>query len=180
MPVAYGGGIHSVEDGRRILALGVEKIVLNTYAVENPEFVTQAAASFGSSSVVVSIDVKRSFFGKYEVFINGGRKNTHLDPVQHAIHMQQKGAGEIVINSIDRDGTLQGYDLNLVQAVSAAVNVPVIACGGAGAIAHFAEAIRSGAAAIAAGSLFVFQGKHRAVLISYPERSILEKALGTD
>jgi cyclase len=178
MPVAYGGGIRSIEDARRILALGVEKIVLNTYAVENPEFVTQAAASFGSSSVVVSIDVKRNLFGKYEVYVNGGRKNVHLDPVDHAIHMQQKGAGEIVITSIDRDGTMQGYDLNLVQAVSAALHVPVIACGGAGTVEHFAQAMRSGATAVAAGSLFVFQGKHRAVLISYPERSILEKTLG--
>jgi cyclase len=179
MPVAYGGGIRSVEDGRRILALGVEKIVLNTYAVESAEIVTEAAASFGSSSVVVSIDVKKNFFGKYEVFVNGGRKNIHLDPVQHAIHMQQKGAGEIMINSIDRDGTMQGYDLNLVQLVSAAVNIPVIACGGAGNVNHFAEAMGRGATAVAAGSMFVFQGKHRAVLISYPERVLLESVLGT-
>jgi cyclase len=178
MPVAYGGGIRSLEHARRMLALGVEKIVLNSYAFENPAFVTQAAASFGSSSVVVSIDAKRNLFGKYEVFVNGGRKNTHLDPVQHAMHMQERGAGEILINSIDRDGAMQGYDLNLIRAVSAAVSIPVIACGGAGAVDHFAEAVNCGATAVAAGSLFVFQGKHRAVLISYPQRALLEKVLG--
>lgn len=178
MPVAYGGGIRNLEDARRVLAMGVEKIVLNTYAVENPEFIAQAAASFGSSSVVVSIDVKKNFLGKYEVYINGGRRNTRLDPVQHTIQMVQKGAGEIMINSIDRDGVMQGYDLVLVKAIANQVNVPVIACGGAGAVDHFAEAIKIGASAIAAGSMFVFQGKHRAVLVSYPERALLERVLG--
>lgn len=178
MPVAYGGGIRNLEDARRTLAMGVEKIVLNTYAVENPVFITQAAASFGSSSVVVSIDVKKNFFGKYEVYTNGGRKNTRLDPVQHAVQMVQKGAGEIMINAIDRDGVMQGYDLPLVKAIASQVSVPVIASGGAGRVEHFAEAIQNGASALAAGSMFVFQGKHRAVLISYPERALLEQVLG--
>ncbi len=175
MPVAYGGGIRDIEDGRRILALGVEKIVINTYAVENPDFITKAASSFGSSSVVVSIDVKKNLFGQFHVFVNGGRKNTRLDPVQHAVNMVRQGAGEIIINSIDLDGTMQGYDLTLIRAVANAVDVPVVACGGAGTATHLADAVHSGASAVAAGSMFVFQGKHRAVLISYPERAVLEK-----
>jgi len=173
MPVAYGGGIRNLEDARKMLALGVEKIVINSYSVENPSLITQAAHSFGSSSVVVGIDVKKSLLGKYEVMINGGRTKTGLDPVKHAIHMAQMGAGEIVINSIDRDGTMTGYDLDLTKLITSAVTVPVIACGGAGTVEHLGEAIRlGGASAVAAGSMFVFQGKHRAVLITFPEMSI--------
>lgn len=172
MPVAYGGGIHTVEDAKQILALGVEKIVLNSYAVENPDFITKAADSFGSSSVVVCIDVKKSLWGKYEVWTHGGRQRTKLDPVQHAMTMANKGAGEIVVNSIDLDGTMAGYDLRLISAVSRAVQIPVIASGGAGKVEHLAEAIKLGeASAATAGSMFVFQGKHRAVLISFPDLS---------
>jgi cyclase len=170
MPVAYGGGVRTIEDARRVLALGVEKIVINSYAVENPDFISAAASNFGSSSVVVSIDVKKSFWGKYEVWVRGGRQRTKLDPVQHAIYMAEKGAGEIVINSIDQEGTMSGYDLHLIKAVSHAVQIPVIASGGAGKIEHLAEAVKIGnATAVTAGSMFVFQGKHRAVLISFPD-----------
>ena len=177
MPVAYGGGIRDVADAKRILALGVEKIVINTIAVENPQFVSQAAEQFGSSSVVVCMDVKRSLLGKYEVHTQGGRSNARLDPAQHAKHMAKLGAGEIIVNSIDRDGMMQGYDLDLVKRVSSAVDVPVIACGGAGNVDHLAEAIQQGgASAVAAGSLFVFQGRHRAVLINFPDHPTLHKA----
>lgn len=174
MPLGYGGGIRSIEDIKRILSLGVEKVVMNTKAVEDAEFVREAAGLFGSQSIVVSIDVKRTLFGGWEVFSHGGRKRTGLEPVGHAKKMEACGAGEIVVNSIDRDGTMQGYDLGVLKKISAAVNVPVITLGGAGSLAHLKEGIEAGgASASSAGSLFVFQGRHRAVLISYPSQSEL-------
>jgi len=174
MPVGYGGGIRKMEDIREILSQGVEKIVVNTYAFENPSFIRKAAETFGSQSILVCMDVKKKLFGIYEVYTHGGRRGTKLDPVKFAKQMEEMGAGELVVNSIDRDGTMMGYDIELIKAVTAVVNVPVIACGGAGNIQDFSEAVRiGGASAVAAGSLFVFYGKHRSVLISYPDQTIL-------
>lgn len=178
MPLAYGGGVRSLDDVRQIFAVGVEKVCINSYAVENPEFIRQAAEMFGSQSIVVSIDVKRNLFGKYEVYTHGGSRHTKIDPVEHARRMEQMGAGELFVNSIDRDGTQQGYDIELIRKISSAVAVPVIASGGAGRLEHFVEAVNSGASAVAAGSMFVFHGKHRAVLISYPEQGELSRVLG--
>lgn len=178
MPFSYGGGIRSVDEIRDILRLGVEKVCINSQAVENPPFIQDAARVFGSSTIVVSLDVKKSFLGKYEVVIHGGRKRTRLDPVQHARFMEKMGAGELMVNSVDRDGTMAGYDLDLIKRVSEAVSIPVIACGGAGRISDFGEAVKKGgASAVAAGSLFVFHGKHRAVLISYPSIKDIREAL---
>lgn len=178
MPLGYGGGIRSLEDIRDILGLGAEKVIINSHAVEHPDFVRESSDRFGSQSVVVSIDArKKPLFGGYEVHIRGGREGTGLDPVRHAVRMQELGAGEILLTSIDRDGTMSGYDLDLVRAVSGAVDVPVIACGGAGSIAHLAGAVQAGASAVAAGAFFVFQGKHRAVLINVPPREELERHL---
>ncbi len=177
MPLGYGGGIRSLEDVRTLLGLGVEKVILNTAAVEMPELVTEAAAYAGSQAVVISIDVKRSLLGKYEVFTHSGLQGTGLDVVRHAQEMERRGAGELFVNSIDRDGTMQGYDLDLVRRVAQAVNIPVVACGGAGKVEHLAEAIRAGASAAAAGSMFVFQGPLRGVLISYPSQEELRRVL---
>jgi cyclase len=169
MPVAYGGGIRSLEDARAVLACGVEKVVINTAAAEHPDSVREIAAAYGNSSVVISIDVRRKLLGRREVCVRGGRKATGLDPVAFARAAAGLGAGEILLNSIDRDGTMQGYDIELVRSVARAVAVPVIACGGAGSLADFSTALREGgASAVAAGSFFVFHGRHRAVLISYP------------
>lgn len=167
MPLSYGGGVRSVDQVRTILKLGVEKIVLNTTAHKDPELITRIAAYGGSSAVVVCIDAKRKLLGGYEGFVRGGREATGRDPVQLAREAARRGAGEIVINSIDRDGRQNGYDLDLVGQVAGSVDVPVVACGGAGTIDHIREVISRGAAAAAAGSMFVFQGRHRAVLISY-------------
>ncbi len=177
MPLGYGGGIRTLEDVRQLLGLGVEKVILNTAAVERPDFVSEAADYAGSQAVVISMDVKRSLLGKYEVFTRSGRQATGLDPVRHAQEMERRGAGELFVNSIDRDGTMQGYDLDLIRRVAEAVSIPVIACGGAGTIQHLAEAIRAGASAAAAGSMFVFQGPLRGVLISYPSREELSRLL---
>src|SRR4029079_9987257 len=132
--------VRGLDDVRAIFKLGVEKIVLNTIAVESPAVVRQISSLTGSSSVVVSIDVKRKLFGGYEVFTRGGRRSTGLNPIEFAQQMEAEGAGEILLNSIDRDGMMQVYDLALLARVTAAVNVPVICCGGAGSMEHFRAA----------------------------------------
>lgn len=178
MPFTYGGGIRDLDDIKKIFSLGVEKISINSYAFENPKFIEQAAKLFGSQSIVVSIDVRKKFNGKYEVFTNGGHNATHMDPVTWAIQVQNAGAGEILLNAIDHDGTWTGYDTNLTSLVTKAVNIPLIACGGAGKIDDFAQVIKtSGCSAVAAGSMFVYQGKGLGVLIKFPTRRELEKVL---
>jgi cyclase len=175
MPLCYGGGICSLDDIKEIFNLGVEKVAVNTYAINNPYFIKEAAEKFGSQSIVLAIDVKRNLLGDYEVFTHGGRKSTKLDPVKLAMEIEEMGAGEIFLNSIDRDGTMQGYDIELIKKVTEAVSIPVIACGGASKLSDFAVAIKEGgASAVAAGSLFVFHGEERAVLISYPSVQELE------
>jgi cyclase len=176
MPLAFGGGIRTIEDIQEILATGVEKVVLNSSAVENSNLIHSAAEQFGNQSIVVSIDVKRHINGKYVVYSQGGKTQTGLDPVTHAQNVVSSGAGEIMVNAIDRDGTMQGYDLELVHQVASAVSVPVIACGGAGNLGHLSEAVTAGATAVAAGSYFVFYGRKKAVLINYPSRSELKTA----
>jgi len=170
MPMGYGGGIRTADDVRRIIGIGIEKAILNTAVVDNPRLITESADLIGSQSVVVSIDVKKvGLFGRYEVFTQGGRRATKLNPVDWARQAQDAGAGEILLNSIDQDGTMKGYDLDLIKLVSDAVGIPVVACGGAGSVADLVAAVeRGGASAASAGSLFVFQGRHRAVLISFP------------
>jgi cyclase len=175
MPFAYGGGIRDLSDVQQLFSLGVEKIILNTCAIENPTLITKISEIYGSQSVVISIDVGQTLFGKYEVFTHGGRVNTKLDPVEVAKKAQCLGAGEIFINSIDKDGTLSGYDIKLVKRISDVVGVPVIACGGASCLNDFALAVKEGnASAVSAGSFFVFHGKHKAVLITYPSTKELE------
>ena len=174
MPLGYGGGITTLDEIRNLVASGVEKVVLNTSAFENPSLVREGAAYIGSQSIVVSIDVKKNFLGKYKVHVNNGSRNTGLDPVEFAQKMEAAGAGEIILNSIDKDGTFSGYDTGLIKMVCSQVNIPVVAIGGASTVADFAEAIRQGASAVSAGSMFVFQRPHRAVLISYPSQADLK------
>jgi len=179
MPVTYGGGVRDIETIRQILSLGIEKVAVNSYAVENPDFIRAAAERYGSSTIVVSMDVRRNLFGKYEVVTRGGRKGTGLNPVEFAVSMDKMGAGEILLNSVDRDGTQSGYDIELIRSVTGAVGVPVIACGGAGKIEDFRAAVKEGgASACAAGSMVVYFGRNRAVLINFPERKKLENILG--
>ncbi len=178
MPLSFGGGLRDVETMRQILALGFEKVVLNSIAAEQPDLVTEAASQFGSQSVVVSVDAKKTMWGKYEVYARGGKSRTRADPASYARRMEQLGAGEILLNSIDRDGTLAGYDHALIAQVSDAVSIPVVACGGARGIGDFAQAVKeSSASAVAAGALFVFHGPHRAVLINTPDPQLTRRAL---
>jgi cyclase len=173
MPISYGGGVRSIDHARRLFQLGVEKVALTTAAAENPALITQMADCFGRQSVIVGIDVKRNFLGKPRVWARCGKKRTAYSPIEFAREAERLGAGEILLSSIDRDGAQQGYDLELIGQVAQGVNIPVIACGGAGSTNDLAAAIGAGASAVAAGSLFVFRGPHRAVLISYPSQEEL-------
>ena len=174
MPLAYGGGVSSIEQARRIFTMGVEKIVLQTSALENPSLITEIAQRFGSQSVVLSVDIKRDWLGRYRLWSSAKRSKIKQDWLTHVRDLVAAGVGEVLLNSVDRDGMQQGYDLQLIQAAAEAVDVPLIALGGAGSLNDFALAAQAGASAVAAGSLFVLHGPHRAVLISYPRYSELQ------
>jgi len=181
MPVTVGGGIRTVETVRDLLQAGADRVAVNTGAVEAPHVVTQAADRFGRQCVVVSIDARRHRDGSYEVCTHGGRQPTGLDPVAHAVRMQELGAGEVLLTAIDKDGAMDGYDLELTRRVSDALTIPVIACGGAGSVAHFAAAVDQGhASAVAAGAFFLFFGPRRTVLITYPTDAELMAHLAPD
>jgi imidazole glycerol-phosphate synthase subunit HisF len=178
MPVSYGGGITLFEQARDMLAAGLEKIVINKAAHKNPALITKISDAFGAQSMVVSIDVKKNWLGRYKVFTDNGTVNTNADPLEFAKQCEANGAGEILLNSIERDGTYKGYDIELLKAVSSAVNVPVVACGGASGVQDFKRAVTDGgASAVSAGSMFVFQRPHNAVLISYPSQQELKEKL---
>jgi len=169
MPFAYGGGIHSLKQIERIIKSGAEKVIINSEAFLNEDFLREAVQQFGSSTIAVSIDVKKEFFKGNVVYIKGGTQSTGITPVEYAKRIENDGAGEILINSIDRDGVMQGYDIELIKNVSSAIRMPIIACGGAGKLSDFGMAVREGgASAAAAGSFFIFHGKRKAVLITYP------------
>lgn len=170
MPLAYGGGITSIDQVRTLLRLGVEKVILNTSLNRDPSFVREAVITFGSQAITASIDVRHKLFGRREVMALAGTEATGLDPVQAARRAEELGVGEIVLTSIDAEGSMEGYDIDLLAKVTQSVNVPVIASGGAGSLKDLRAAVREGyASAVSAGSMFVFYGRHRAVLITYPE-----------
>lgn len=178
MPFTYGGGIRNIDDAKELFKLGVEKIALNAATIENPILLKKIADIYGSQAVIAAIDVKNNIWGKPKVFIHSGKTNTGLDPVEHAKKVEELGAGEILLYSIERDGTFVGYDLELIKRVTQAVSLPVIACGGAGTIQHLAEAVKiGGASAVAAGSMMVYQNSNKGVLINFPLRKELNRAL---
>jgi len=178
MPLAYGGGLKKLDQVKRIFNIGLEKVSINTSACVNPNFITEIANLFGNQAVIASIDVKKNFFGKNEVVCKSGSQKQKLSPVEWAKEMENKGAGEILLTSIDREGTWSGYDLELIKSITSAVNVPVIANGGAGNINHLVEGKKvANASALALGSMVVYQKQGMGVLINYPERKILEKEL---
>jgi len=180
MPFGYGGGIKSTKDIEKIFKIGIEKVVLNTAAVDNLDLVKESSRVAGSQSIVVSIDIKKTLFGKYRVYSHSGQIDTKLDPVEFALRAEEAGAGELMICSIDREGRGQGYNLDLIGQVANAVGIPVIASGGAGSLTDFKNAVAQGASAVAAGDMFIFHGKHKAVLITYPEYKELEKLFKGD
>lgn len=171
MPFCVGGGIATLGDIKTIVAAGAEKVVLNTCAGRDPDFVKAASAEFGSSTVVICIDVKRTLFRGERTWVVGGSRATRFSPLDFARLMEDKGAGELIVQSIERDGTMNGYDINLIRSISQAVSIPVVALGGAGRNEDLVDGYRHGFAnGLAAGSLFVYQDRRRGVLINYPEK----------
>ena len=168
MPMAYGGAIQNFEDAKKVFEGGFEKVVLNTVLFSNIKLIQQIAEVYGAQAVVGSIDVKKNIFGKYKVYSHSGTCNTGHNPIEWAKTLEKIGVGEILINSIQRDGTWEGYDEELIGKIAHAVNVPVIACGGAGNTDDFKKAVKAGASAVAAGSMFVYQKKGMGVLINFP------------
>lgn len=178
MPMAYGGGVKTVEDARSILGLGVEKIVINSAAAADRTLLRRVADAFGAQSVVASVDVRKRMFGGYRVYTHGGRQLVKTDLVDWVRGLEEAGAGEILLTSIDRDGTMDGYDLDLVRTVSSAVRVPLVAAGGAGSVQDMGDVVlKGGASAAAIGSLAVYQGKNRAVLINFPTPAQLKAVI---
>lgn len=177
MPMSYGGGVHTAEDARQLYRLGFEKVIFNSALFEEPHEVRKTVEYAGSQSVVASIDVKKSLLGKYSCYIRCGTKRINLNFEEALKHIFSLGIGEILINSIDRDGLMQGYDVELIHKVTENAGIPIIACGGAGKIDDLKDALHNGGAhAVAAGSIFVYYGNKKAVLINFPSESELISA----
>jgi imidazole glycerol-phosphate synthase subunit HisF len=171
MPFSVGGGIRSIKDIKKIIEVGAEKVILNSIAGENPGFVKEAVEAFGSSTITVCIDIKKDFFGKNKIKFFAGDKSLNQNPTQFARLMESMGAGEIIIQSIDRDGTMNGYDIELVKEIAEQVSIPVTALGGAGSLMDLRDLYQNTCVnGLAAGSLFVYHGPRRAVLVNYPAR----------
>jgi cyclase len=169
MPVTYGGGVRSLADIRRLIRSGVEKVAINHAATVDTALVTEASRVFGRQAIVGVIDVKKNFFGGYKATTRSASHDVACDLLEHIRNLQCAGVGELFVNHVDRDGMMQGYDIDLLKKIVSVADVPVVACGGAGTLQHFIQAVEeAGVAAVAAGSMFVFHGKHRAVLITYP------------
>ncbi len=174
MPLTVGGGIKTIEDIKAVINAGAEKIVINTHAAQNPDFVKEASKTFGSSTIVVCMDVKKKLFKGQRTWILGGSKSTIYSPIEFAKLMEKNGAGELIIQSIEKDGTMEGYDIELIKSISTSVSIPTVALGGAGKHEDLIKAYQNGHAnALAAGSLFVYHGKKRGVLINYPDKNEL-------
>jgi cyclase len=180
MPVCYGGGITSIEQIRRLFWVGVEKVSISSAAIANPSLIEDAARQFGSQSIVVTLDITKTLLKRqYQVVTHNATKKTGLDPIKTAMLMEKSGAGELVINNVDRDGTMAGYDLEYIKEITDSVGIPVIALGGAGSLNDIKDVvIKSGASAAAAGSLFIYYGRLKAVLINYPDQRQLQQLFG--
>ncbi len=178
MPLSYGGGLRDFETVKKIFSIGFEKVVINSFAVEKPEFITRIAELFGSQAVIASIDVKKSLFGKYNVYSHDGTNKTKFDAIEWALKLERLGAGELLITSMDKDGTWEGFDIGIINSIANKVKIPVIANGGAGNIEHIGEVIKKGnASAVALGSMVVYQSKGMGVLVNFPDKQKLEEAL---
>ncbi len=178
MPLAYGGGIRTLDAAKAIFEIGFEKVVVNTSAIETPELITKLSDHYGSQAVIVSLDVKKDLLGAYHVCTYSGTKKLKYDPVEQAKKMESLGAGEILLTSIEREGTWNGFDLELIKDVTGAVSVPVVAHGGAGTIEHIGEVVKySGASAVALGSMVVFQKKGMGVLVNFPDEDQVNAVL---
>lgn len=175
MPMSYGGGISSVDQMSTLFKLGIEKVILNTNAFKNIELVRAGADNFGSSSIVASVDIKRSLLKKERVYV-GGKAVTSISPLDLVKKYESNGAGEILLNYVDRDGMMNGFEVNSIKKIASALNIPTIACGGAGHLEHVLDLIKNTeVSAVAAGSIFIYHGPHKAVLVNYPAPKIIER-----
>lgn len=175
MPVAYGGGIRCLEQVEKLFRLGVEKVIINSSFFDNPDFIKECSEVVGSQSIVVAVDVKKNLFGRYEIYTQCGSHKVNLDLIEYVKKIQEFKAGEILLTSIDREGTEKGLDLELVNKVTNIVDIPVIAQGGVGNFEHIKQGVQmASASAVAVGSFFIFYGKHKAVLLTYPSNNELE------
>jgi cyclase len=171
MPLCYGGGVKTVEQAQRIFSLGIEKIALSSAVIQNPNLISQIADRVGSQSVIVVLDVKKKLLGGYEIYTHNGKKATGINPIKFAKEIEFLGAGEIIINSIDQDGLMKGYDMNLIDKIAESISIPLTVLGGAGSLSDIEKVIdKHGVIGVAAGSLFVFKGPYKAVLINYPSQ----------
>ena len=177
MPFSYGGGIKTLGDAEKLFDLGVEKVVLNTSAFKNPELITIIAGKYGSQSVIVGIDVKKTLFGTKRVYVCDGTQKSKYMPIDYAKKVEDYGAGEILLNSVNQDGMMQGFDLELIHSVASEVSIPVIALGGCGEMADIVKAKNARASAIGLGSMSVYQNKNRGILINFPEQQELANLL---
>lgn len=178
MPISYGGGIKNVKHIKKLFKLGIEKVIINSTAIKNSKLIEDASNVFGSQSIIVSLDVKKNCEKKYKIFSNRGKIPTGINPVKFAIKMEKKGAGELFINNIDKDGTMTGYDVKLLRQISNSINIPTIACGGAGHYGDLRIAAKQGkVSAVAAGSIFIYAGKNKSVLINFPTRKKINQML---
>jgi imidazole glycerol-phosphate synthase subunit HisF len=176
MPLSYGGGIRDTKTAQQILSIGFEKVVINSASFDKPSLITDIAKYSGNQSIICSIDVKKNMWGKYIVYRNDGSLKTQIDPLEWAIEMENRGAGELLITSMNNDGTWNGFDLELTKKIAVAVSIPVIANGGAGKIEHVGEVVyKSLASAVALGSMVVYQQKDMGVLVNFPDKIKLEK-----
>jgi len=178
MPLSYGGGVKNIETAKEILSIGFEKIVINTAAIEDPKLITNLAKHSGNQSIIISIDIKKTLLGNYVIYSHDGTKKTKLDPLSWAKQAEELGAGELLITSMDRDGTWKGFDINIIKQISESVNIPVIANGGAGSIEDIEKIVNKGkASAVALGSMVVYQQKGMGVLVNFPDKTKLEEVL---
>jgi len=176
MPLSYGGGIENIQTVHEILSIGFEKIILNTSAFENPKLITEIVDQFGSQSLIISIDVKKNLLGKYSFFTNCGKSKQKIDPIEWAKSVEKLGAGELLITSMEREGTWHGYDIAFLNKISNSVNIPIIANGGAGNVDHIIDVFENTEiAAVAVGSMLVYQAKGLGVLVNFPDKKKLER-----
>lgn len=175
MPLTYGGGIRNLEQAKQLFASGVEKVCLQTAAIENPRLISKLAERFGNQSIMVSVDIKKNWLGKPQAYASAKGKAIKGDWLELLNHLVDTGAGEILLNAVDKDGTLSGPDLDLICKASSTIQVPLIAVGGISSLTEIKAAVDAGASAVAAGAFFVYHGPHRAVLITYPKYHQLEQ-----
>lgn len=177
MPFAYGGGIQNLAQVEKLFQLGIEKVVINSALADNLELITQIANKYGTQSIVAAIDVKKDWLGKQNAYTHSGSKKVKMPLLNFIEEIEKAGAGEVFLNHIELDGTYSGYDLDLVGKVANSTNLPLIVCGGAASVDDFYTAVSHGASAVAAGSMFVYQGKQKGILINYPSQEVLMSML---